>query len=94
MQTGGLSKYLLHVFICRNGEAVSLLGRCNNATDCFDNSDEENCIDTTGRCALIDLTFHNGDEERYKDYNMTTFISHPETFTSARDSRYSRRLKG
>ena len=69
VQAGEFSKYLLDVYICRNGEVVSLLGRCNNATDCFDHSDEENCMDTTGRCALIDQTFYNGDEEIYK-YNF------------------------
>lgn len=30
-------------FKCRNGECVAQSGRCNGLSDCFDNSDEENC---------------------------------------------------
>ena len=29
-------------------EVISLLGRCNNVTDCLDGSDELNCITTHG----------------------------------------------
>ena len=36
------------VFLCRNQEVISLLGRCDNRYDCFDSSDEEDCPDTTG----------------------------------------------
>ena len=48
-----LSKYFLDVFVCRNSEIISLLGRCNNVSDCLDDSDEENCTDTTGTYVLI-----------------------------------------
>ena len=43
-----LSNHLLDVYRCRNGEVISILGRCNDVTDCFDHSDEENCRGTTG----------------------------------------------
>ena len=35
-------------FVCTNMEVISLLGRCNNVTDCLDGSDELNCIATYG----------------------------------------------
>ena len=30
-------------FTCSNQEVISLLGRCDNSTDCSDGSDENNC---------------------------------------------------
>ena len=41
--------YHMDVFLCLNGEVISLLGRCNNISDCGDASDEHNCTDTSGK---------------------------------------------
>jgi len=30
-------------FMCKNGECISLKGRCNSHFDCTDQSDEEHC---------------------------------------------------
>ena len=43
------------VFLCRNQEVISLLGRCDNRYDCFDSSDEDDCPDTTGSNILTSL---------------------------------------
>ena len=43
-----VGNYSLDVYKCRNAEVISLLGRCDNVNDCFDQSDEENCKDTAG----------------------------------------------
>ena len=43
------------MFICRNQEVISLLGRCDKRQDCFDLSDEENCPDTTGSLASFKI---------------------------------------
>ena len=36
-------------FICSNLEVISLLGRCDNSTDCSDGSDENNCRTESGK---------------------------------------------
>ena len=36
------------IFVCDNGEMISLLGKCNNISDCLDASDEINCPETAG----------------------------------------------
>ena len=41
------------VYLCRNHEMISLLGRCDGRFDCFDASDEEGCPDTTGSTRVI-----------------------------------------
>ena len=33
-----------HMFNCVNGEAVDMTVRCNGKCDCFDCSDEDNCV--------------------------------------------------
>lgn len=36
------------IFVCDNGEMISLLGKCNNISECLDASDEINCPESEG----------------------------------------------
>ena len=38
----------LSMFLCDNGEIISLLGQCDGNPDCGDFSDERNCTNSTG----------------------------------------------
>ena len=53
--TRDMTRYPLAMFVCDNGEIISLLGRCDNNQDCDDGTDERNCPDTTGTIEVLKL---------------------------------------
>ena len=42
-------------FLCGSGEIISVLGRCDHARDCLDNSDEFDCEETGERRQYLSL---------------------------------------
>ena len=58
LSNGSNSSITDDYFQCDNGECIEIRERCNSETDCFDDSDEENCGKLT-ECISVYRNIYN-----------------------------------